>query len=196
MTETHRDLLKQIATLTRAHSVCVDRIKWLEGEIAKLQSTTTTDTPIPDRESDPGLSCLDCDLPYTQFEMDLVLPRSQWLEINPTEDGLLCAACIVKRCAKVPGASVVHAVIEIAREGQRLLPESQTAQAALDAADAAIKEIDRLTAQVTYWRNEYERLTLVSKTRRHRYNEHGVCRCGAYLHDGTNLSDECPRETP
>lgn len=56
--------------------------------------------------------CLDCGLPYEEFPMDMLLPRAQWLEIHPSEHGLLCAACIVKRAAKVSGATVVHAVIE------------------------------------------------------------------------------------
>lgn len=44
---------------------------------------------------EPG--CLDCGLPYSQFPLDVILPRSQWLEIYPAENGLLCAACIMRR---------------------------------------------------------------------------------------------------
>lgn len=61
-------------------------------------------------------ACLDCGLPYADFPLDLVLPRSQWLEIHPAEHGLLCAACIVKRASKVPGCTVVHAILEISPE--------------------------------------------------------------------------------
>lgn len=57
--------------------------------------------------------CLDCGLPYSEFPLDVILPRSQWLDIHPNENGLLCAACIVKRCAKIPGATVVRAIVEI-----------------------------------------------------------------------------------
>jgi hypothetical protein len=57
--------------------------------------------------------CLDCGLPYSQFPLDVVLPRAQWLAIHPDEHGVLCAGCIVKRAATVAGATVVHAVIEI-----------------------------------------------------------------------------------
>lgn len=63
-------------------------------------------------ENDPGVSggvagpaaCLDCGLPYADFPLDLNLPRAQWLAIHPEgENGLLCAACIVRRAAKIPG---------------------------------------------------------------------------------------------
>lgn len=58
--------------------------------------------------------CLDCGLPYSDFPLDLLLPRSQWLEIHPEDGGLLCAACIVRRIAeKMKGATAVHAVVEI-----------------------------------------------------------------------------------
>lgn len=58
-------------------------------------------------------ACLDCGLPHEQFPLDVNLPRGQWLAIHPDEHGLLCAACIVARAAKLPGAVVVHAIIEI-----------------------------------------------------------------------------------
>lgn len=57
--------------------------------------------------------CIDCGLLYKDFGMDLVMPRAQWLQINPKDSGLLCANCIVKRASKVPGATCVHAIIEI-----------------------------------------------------------------------------------
>ena len=50
---------------------------------------------------------------YRDFPLDVVLPRSQWLTILPEDNGLLCAACIVKRAAKVPRCTVVHAILEI-----------------------------------------------------------------------------------
>ena len=58
--------------------------------------------------------CLDCGLDYKQFPLDVLLPRAQWLAIHPDENGVLCVACLVKRCALLPGAVVVHAVVEIA----------------------------------------------------------------------------------
>lgn len=67
-------------------------------------------------QSGAGAVCLDCGLRYDEFPLDLLLPRSQWLEIHPTSDdggGLLCAACMVRRASNIPGATAVHAVIEI-----------------------------------------------------------------------------------
>lgn len=58
------------------------------------------------------LRCMDCRLFYDRFGLDVVLPRGQWLLVNPAEHGVLCARCIVRRAAKIPGATVVHAVID------------------------------------------------------------------------------------
>jgi hypothetical protein len=59
-------------------------------------------------------ACMDCGLPYSEFPLDVILPRPQWLEIHPDEHGLLCAHCIVKRAALVPGVICVHAILQIA----------------------------------------------------------------------------------
>ncbi len=59
------------------------------------------------------VACLDCGLPYEQFPLDTHLSRPQWLEIHPDDGGVLCANCIVKRAAAIPGATLVHLVIEI-----------------------------------------------------------------------------------
>lgn len=61
-----------------------------------------------------AVKCLDCGLDYEYFGMDTLLPRWQWLLIHPDEGGLLCANCIVKRAAKIPGAVGLHATIGIA----------------------------------------------------------------------------------
>lgn len=59
--------------------------------------------------------CKDCGMLYEHFGMDSHLPRAQWLEINNGEDGgLLCIQCIFNRASNIPGASVVHCIIEIA----------------------------------------------------------------------------------
>jgi hypothetical protein len=58
-------------------------------------------------------TCLDCGLPYTEFPLDLVMSRPQWLEINPDDGGVICAACMIERASKVPGCTVVHATMEI-----------------------------------------------------------------------------------
>lgn len=58
--------------------------------------------------------CEDCDKPYTEFGLDLVLPDSQWEEITGRSDGsvILCANCIVKRAAKLSKFTVVKAQLE------------------------------------------------------------------------------------
>lgn len=69
----------------------------------------------PDRQvQHPDIGCLDCRLPYELFPLDVILPRPQWLDIHPDENGLLCAACIVKRASRVPGVTCVRAILEIA----------------------------------------------------------------------------------
>ena len=55
---------------------------------------------------------MDCAMPYEMFLMDMLFPRGQWLRINP-DGGLLCANCMILRASEIPGAIVVHAVIEI-----------------------------------------------------------------------------------
>lgn len=69
----------------------------------------------PPKVGDPmHPTCMDCGLPYERFPLDMLLPRSQWMEIHPDDGGLLCAQCIVTRASKLPGALSVQAVIEIA----------------------------------------------------------------------------------
>ncbi len=41
--------------------------------------------------------CLDCDLPASEFGLDLWLPGWVWKTINPTPDGLLCPRCSCRR---------------------------------------------------------------------------------------------------
>jgi hypothetical protein len=74
--------------------------------------TTTTSPP-------PPAACLDCGKPYADFPLDVLLPRSQWLEIHPGEHGLLCANCIVARAAAVPGVTACHLTIEILPRSRR-----------------------------------------------------------------------------
>lgn len=59
------------------------------------------------------MGCLDCGAPYEMFPLDVVLPRGQWLLIHPDEHGVLCAACIVKRAARIPGVTVAHMILEV-----------------------------------------------------------------------------------
>lgn len=69
--------------------------------------------PCAFRRAQPPAVCLDCGRPYEQFELDMLLPRWQWLLIHPTDHGLLCAACIVTRASKISGCVAVHAVLGI-----------------------------------------------------------------------------------
>lgn len=71
------------------------------------------DKPDAVREKADVLCCMDCPKPYSEFGLDLHVPRAQWLAINPNEGGVLCAQCIVNRLAKLPGVTVVHAIAEI-----------------------------------------------------------------------------------
>ena len=60
-----------------------------------------------------ALACEDCGLLYEAFPLDVNLSRAQWLAIYPGDNGVLCAGCIVKRGAKLPGVSVAHLIFEI-----------------------------------------------------------------------------------
>lgn len=57
--------------------------------------------------------CLDCGLDYGQFGLDVLLPRWQWLEIHPDENGLLCGRCIAVRAARIHGSVAIHATIGV-----------------------------------------------------------------------------------
>jgi hypothetical protein len=58
------------------------------------------------------LRCSDCRLPYSEFPLDTTLPDEQWLRINEgNPGGVLCAACIVRRASRLPGAAAVRARI-------------------------------------------------------------------------------------
>jgi hypothetical protein len=68
---------------------------------------------LPDDPPPSPAVCLDCGKPYSEFPIDVILPRPQWLTIHPDDGGLLCAACIVTRAAKVPGVTCAHMILEI-----------------------------------------------------------------------------------
>lgn len=55
---------------------------------------------------------MDCDLPYKDFPLDVVLPDMQWLMIHPDDGGVLCAQCIVTRASKIKGVTVIYARFE------------------------------------------------------------------------------------
>ena len=50
------------------------------------------------------MTCLDCGGDYDKLmACDLVLPRDQWLAVHPDDGGVLCANCMVRRAAALPG---------------------------------------------------------------------------------------------
>ena len=69
--------------------------------------------PVEPEKTDVLYLCMDCGLPYGNFGMDTIMPRAQWLEINPDDGGILCANCMVKRASKVKGATCIHFIIEV-----------------------------------------------------------------------------------
>lgn len=59
------------------------------------------------------LCCQDCGMNYLDFGLDMLFPNGQWQLITPDGVNILCPNCMVERAASLPGAAVVHAVIEI-----------------------------------------------------------------------------------
>jgi hypothetical protein len=49
--------------------------------------------------------CEDCGRIHSSFGLDVILPDDQWARLSGRSDGggLLCAACIVARAARLPG---------------------------------------------------------------------------------------------
>jgi hypothetical protein len=47
--------------------------------------------------------CLDCGLPYEEHGVDVILTAAQWEMIHPGVSGVLCALCLARRVAKLPG---------------------------------------------------------------------------------------------
>ena len=67
------------------------------------------------------VKCRDCGLKYEEHGLDIVLPLAQWMSICEVgeddydkRDIILCGRCIAIRAKKVPGCTVIHAVLEIA----------------------------------------------------------------------------------
>lgn len=57
-------------------------------------------------------ACHDCGCLYERFGLDLTLPNDQWAIVSAGTNGLLCASCICRRAAELPGAIAVRASIE------------------------------------------------------------------------------------
>lgn len=58
------------------------------------------------------LRCMDCQAVYSEFPLDTTIPDEQWRLIHNNEGGVLCASCIVKRAAKLPGVVAIRARID------------------------------------------------------------------------------------
>jgi hypothetical protein len=61
------------------------------------------------------LKCEDCGLPYSYFGLDTTLSNFQWSAIHPeSNNGILCAKCMVARASKLPGIIAARMVFEFA----------------------------------------------------------------------------------
>lgn len=50
------------------------------------------------------IRCMDCRRRYSDLmACDLVIPRAQWLALNPQDGGVLCANCLLRRAVALPG---------------------------------------------------------------------------------------------
>lgn len=78
--------------------------------------------------------CMDCGLAREQFPLDIVVPDDQWRQLTGRNDGggLLCAACLVARAAKLPGVKVARFTFQAAYESrqQRRAREREEAKTA------------------------------------------------------------------
>lgn len=63
-------------------------------------------------------ACIDCGRAYSEFGVDLTLPDDQWKLIHPGDDGLLCASCIARRAAQLPGIIALRCRLDIATQSK------------------------------------------------------------------------------
>lgn len=60
---------------------------------------------------------MDCGADYDEvMALDMLIPRKQWLEINPDDGGLLCANCLIRRASKLPHVINITGRITFAEE--------------------------------------------------------------------------------
>ncbi len=64
-----------------------------------------TDAELPETAVAQQAYCSDCDMPYEDFGVDLVLPDQQWNGLV-VGDAILCANCICRRVANGGGVSL------------------------------------------------------------------------------------------
>jgi hypothetical protein len=55
-----------------------------------------------------ALACDGCGKLYRDFPLDVTIPDDQWLAIQGRPGGVLCAACIVERGARLPGVTAAR----------------------------------------------------------------------------------------
>ena len=88
-----------------------------KDEIAAA-ATTLVEAVAPDVLEDSikhvlKVYCEDCGKSYSSFPLDVVIPDEQWRAIGfQDEGGILCAACIVNRGARLTGVTVAKLVFE------------------------------------------------------------------------------------
>lgn len=58
---------------------------------------------------------MDCGAKHGTFR-EMLLPRSQWLMINPADAGMLCANCMLQRADKLPGQVGVVALLTFQKD--------------------------------------------------------------------------------
>ena len=61
-------------------------------------------------------ACMDCGKLYDNFPIDSTLSNEQWRMIHDSQNGLLCAGCIVGRASCLPGVVAVRMRIEFVPE--------------------------------------------------------------------------------
>lgn len=64
-------------------------------------------------DADSLIACIDCGT--SEMPMDTVLTIKQWEQVCP-EGGTLCASCMVKRAAKLPGVMNLTARITFVQD--------------------------------------------------------------------------------
>jgi hypothetical protein len=94
-------------------------------------------------------ACHDCGCLYERFGLDLTLPHDQWAIVSAGTNGLLCASCICRRAAELPGAIAVRASIEVLA-----VPEPPAAQGvlrdALSASESKLAECQAATEKLPH----------------------------------------------
>jgi hypothetical protein len=79
----------------------LDVLKWIRDIIQ------------PEAGEPSNVGCVDCGKAYDDFPIDTTLPDDQWATIYPEVDGLLCAGCIVKRAANIPGMIAARMTLDV-----------------------------------------------------------------------------------